>query len=148
MAIKKDTVTIDGTKYEIKRLGALEGRRVLVRLMQVAGPALGALAESEAKGGIEAISLAVAKLAESMNAETFAYLCDTFIEQTRVYTAEDTAPNMTKQMFDEHFSGNYLAMLKWLAAHLKFNFADFLENSVGMTLRNAMVASVLKSQTT
>lgn len=145
MAIKTETVTIDGTKYEMKRLGALEGRRVLARLGQVAGPALAELARTDGQG-VESFAFAAAKLTEKLDPDTFDKICDIFMAQTRVFLKEDEAPWMTEAIFNDHFSGAYLKLLKWLGAHLQLNFPDFLGDSVSTKLRGAMVASVLQSQ--
>jgi hypothetical protein len=36
---------------------------------------------------------------------------------------------MAGDMFDQHFAGRYAHLTRWLMAHLKLNFADFLAGS-------------------
>jgi hypothetical protein len=47
MALKQQTVEIDGHKYNITQLGALEGRRLVVRLSKALAPMLGSFADHE-----------------------------------------------------------------------------------------------------
>lgn len=122
---KQDIVTIDGDEYEINQLGAIAGRRVLTKLLKLAGPALGALAGA-GKLDEQAIGAALASAAEELDEATLDNLCETFGEHSTVRMGDGRRPKLEPVIFDNHFAGRYLAMSKWLAACLKLNFADFL----------------------
>lgn len=136
---KQETVTIDGDEYEITQLGAIEGRRVLTKLLKLAGPALGALAGA-GKLDETAIGAALTSAAEELDEATLDSLCETFGANSTVRNG-DRRPKLEAVVFDNHFAGRYMAMTKWLIACLKLNFADFLEGSTLGNLPSEKAAS-------
>jgi hypothetical protein len=114
---KVETVVISGVSYHLQQLGAKEGRAVLARLIKM-GSAFAA--DDEA--------VAVKQFADSLTEENLAYFCEAFAKVT-AFTPEgqpDTTRLLLKDQFDDHFAGAYGAMVKWLWASIKCNFASFL----------------------
>lgn len=122
---KTETVQIDGDEYELTQLGALEGRKILTKLLQMIGPSLQELAAAETLNE-KAMGAAVAKALESLDEGTFELICDVFGKRTTVLV-DGKKPALTGPVFDQHFAGRYLAMMKWLFACMKLNFFDFLD---------------------
>lgn len=124
--MKPEKKIIDGTEYQVTPLGAVIGRKVLLRLTKVFSPAL--------------LSKDLSSLLEQLDDETLDYLCDTFAESTNVVMqAEKTkvlAP-LAGDMFDKHFARKYMQMFEWLAFCVEVNYADFF----------ARVAVALKAAT-
>ena len=125
---------IDGFTYEVTQLGAIEGRRLLVKLSKVLLPALGALVKG-ADGNIADVDLskidlagAAEALATAMDPDEFDRIVDQLAGTTEVWGPGfgDLGGNLPRA-FDEHFSARYASMLKWLAFALKVNFSDFFD---------------------
>lgn len=138
MACKTVEVNVDGTRFEITQLGALEGGRVLSKLLKAASPALGDLADAE-KLSIDTVLGALSRVVHELDEDLLAYLCGVFVQKTRCYIGPDTAPHMTPASFDQHFAGQYMGLSKWLFEHLKLNFPDFLGERLD-SVRSALQA--------
>jgi hypothetical protein len=105
------TKTIGAHTYEVRQLGGLEARKMLVRLAKMLGGVFG--------GDIAA---GIASLSE----EDSEYLFNTMSQHTCVRVSKDQAPELYR-IFDEHFSGRTFEMMQWLVFALEVNFPDFLE---------------------
>ena len=133
---KNVTREIRGFSYVVMQLGAGKGREVMLRLAKVTGPAIGAILAAVPGGKLQnildadvtALGPAVGKIFESLSAQDLAFFCQTFGETTLVYLEENKHPRVI-DVFDEHFAGNYLAMLQWLAFAVEVNFSDFFEGA-------------------
>jgi hypothetical protein len=131
---KTETVQIDGDEYELTQLGALEGRKILTKLLHLLGPSLQELAAAETLNE-KAIAAALAKALETLDEATLEQLCDAFGKKSTV-TVADKKPALTGAIFDQHFAGRYLAMMKWLVASMRLNFLDFLDAAQLEQLKN------------
>lgn len=122
---------IDGFTYKVEKLGAKVGKRVLARMIRIVGPAI------EAENTLE-------KLCSSLTDEHLDFLCDTLAAATR-FSPEDNPKNvewLLKDQFDDHFSGRYGAMMKWLKASVETNYVNFFEE-LGLT--PALLEALMKS---
>ena len=107
--------TIDGTQYTLTLLGARQGLGVLTRLKTLFAGALkgGGTTEEKIAGALDALT------------ETdVTFLCDTFAKLCTVRIGEKE-PRLS-DLFDEHFSGSYEALIHWLLFCLEANFSSFL----------------------
>jgi hypothetical protein len=128
--LKTKRVTVDGEEYELTQLGAVEGRRLWLRLLRVITGPIKELAASPALDE-RSFTLAVALVVEHLDDETAEALYAAFSKTARVRQGERW-PTLEGAIFDIHFAGRYLSMTKWLAECVLFNFADFLgEASLG-----------------
>ena len=105
--------------YYVTQLNALVGRKALVRLAKFLGPALA----SAGKGNV---TDALASVAENLSEVDVEYFCDLFAEKTVVTGGKyDEGEPDLHLIFDEHFAGEYLEMVQWLAFAFQVNFASF-----------------------
>src|SRR5271166_4856208 len=120
--------TIGDFTYTIQQLGAKEGRIVLARVLRVvAGAASAAQATDDP---LEAAGAGIAKLVEGLSDAEITYLCDAF-SRTTMFGRTGTTDGLRLSdgvNFDEHFAGQYGAMMKWLWAALETNYASFLSD--------------------
>ncbi len=117
--------TIGGIEFSIYPLGAMTGRKVLTRLIRMAGPAMGK-------------DTSLADLFAGIKEEDIEYLCDIFAQVTMVTLSPEKKPDL-KAVFDNVFAGRYEVMVEWLKACLEVNFSSFFQN-----LGNALGKSVSK----
>lgn len=108
------TREIDEFRYEVTPLGAIRGSQVFVRLLKVLGPVL--------------TSKDVSSLFENLSEEDMNYFRETFSPMTLV-----VGQGQLDKIFDIHFAGRIMPMLKWLFFCLEVNFADFFaKGSIGL----------------
>jgi len=119
---KTETVTVGSNTFQITQLGALQGRKVFLRLVKVLGPALSA---AQAAASPEAALGALLGQAGAVSEEDFEYLCDVFSEHTELVAAGKS--QRLKEIFDVVFIADYKGMLEWLGASVKVNFASFFD---------------------
>ena len=122
-------VTIDGHEYNIRQLGALEGRRLWLKLLQVLAAPLKSLAGA-GKFDEATLAQALAAVVENLDDRTAEELYEVFGRNCEVKEG-DRWPQLTGVIFDTHFAGRYVAMSQWLGECVVFNFAGFFE---GMSL--------------
>lgn len=115
MAFETKTKTIKSTQYDMRQFGALQGRKVLARLLQTVGPAIGAIGGSPEA----ALALAISKF----DSDTVDYLCDSFAPFTTIHV--NGKGIALEAVFNVHYAGNYGEMLQWLAFALEVNYASF-----------------------
>jgi hypothetical protein len=97
---------IDGARYEVTPLGAIRGSQVFVRLLKVLGPVFS--------------SKDVSKLFEGLTEDDMNYLVGAFSPTTMVMGS-----GQLDKIFDIHFAGRMMSMLKWLFFCMEVNYADF-----------------------
>lgn len=125
--MKSDSTEINGTTYKVTQVGAKVGRRIMLKLASALGAAT-------TKPGAEAIEAAI----QAIDPDDFDFLCDAFAANTKIVLNTVTAkgPGQIEQplsgVFDSHFAGNYVAMIKWLAFCFKLNFADFFDGAASI----------------
>ncbi len=109
---------IGDNTYKVTQLGAGKGRKVLVRLLKVCGPAFALAASGDT-------TEALGKLAADLDEETADYLCETFAARTEVELSNGKSVDLASIM-ELHFAGNYGEMLEWLGFCVQLNYASFL----------------------
>lgn len=108
---------INGVTYNVTQLGATAARKVLIRLARL----LGAGAANKEP---------IAGIMSALNDDDIEYLCSEFGKMTTVQMGPNTP--YLNSIFEEHFAGKTLDMLKWLAFCIEVNFEDFLREA-GLT---------------
>lgn len=128
--MKTSEKVIGSNTYRVTALGALKGRSVFVMLVRL----LGASAE-----GLQKASLAgaIPYIAANLTDADMASLCDTFGKVSDVVLPDGRAPRVA-DVFDLHFSDNYLEMVQWLMFCLEVNFSSFFR---GLTAKAVSVDS-------
>lgn len=96
-------------EYTVHPLGALKGRKLLVKLIRVMGPALGSDPE---------------KALDALDAGVFEEVCDTFADSSFVTLPSGKAPKV-KEVFDLHFAQKYGEMIQWILFSLEVNYGGF-----------------------
>lgn len=117
------SITIKNTPFTITQLGAMTGRKVLLRAVRLIAPVVRSGANRE---NVEAVIEAVLSNIEEAD---FDFMCDAFSGATSMKKMTTAKMPMLVDVpfnFDEHFAGNYTAMFEWLTAHIKLNFESFL----------------------
>jgi len=128
---KEKELTIDGHEYRIRQLGALEGRRLWLKLLRVlAGP----LKELALAGKFDEVTLTtgIASVVENLDEATAEELYVAFGKNCELRVAGDQGerwPKLDGVVFDTHFAGRYLAMSQWLGECVVFNFAGFFDGT-------------------
>jgi len=122
--VKVKRVVIGKHEYELTQLGAVEGRRLWVKVLKLLAPAIKELAVA-GKLNEAALAMAVGTVIEDLDENIFVDFCKAFTARTRLRTDADQWPEMTEAMFDLHFAGRYIDMTKWLGECLLFNFGDY-----------------------
>lgn len=139
--LKTEEIQINGNCYQVKQLGAKQGRQVLFRLTKAVGPALLAMPAALTGGSTAGLASAL----QSIQPEDFDYLCDVFAQSSTVSirsTAHGADPFQSPHVsvaavFDQHFAGRYAELVEWLVFCARINFADFF---------SGMAARLAKSQ--
>jgi hypothetical protein len=114
------THEINGTTYIIQPLVPKTGRKVLMRLIRLFGPAFEAIEKGDP----------IATLTKALTDDEVDFLTDAFIDSTRLQKGGGEVP--LKGQFDNHFAANYGEMMLWLWACINTNFGSFLEG-LGVT---------------
>lgn len=137
MARKTKRVTIGAHEYNIRQLGALEGRKLWLELVQALTAPLEKLARAEG-GKIDDAALigALGSLVDALDVDTAERLYAAFGKHSEIHIIDehgDRWPTLEGVVFDDHFAGDYVAMSQWLGECIVFNFLDgfFPGGSVG-----------------
>lgn len=119
------TKVIDGCTYQVQMLPGGKGWKMGVRLVKMLGPTL-----AKAIGGVggDLQKLLNSKLDSDFIAEVITMLSerldetelDIIIQQLSACTVVDNKP--LKDVFDLHFQGNPIGVVKWLAFAIQANF--------------------------
>lgn len=137
MALQTKTVPINGRTYEITQLPYTKGKSVLLRLLKILGPSVGAALErfpalkekelaSLQVGEIAgALSAALERLTADLSEEDFDFVADALAEYTHLL--QDGKKLKLKNEREFLFAGNYLEMFQWLTAAIRHNFLGFFD---------------------
>lgn len=152
--LKQESVTINGTEYEITQLPYSVGRKLLLRLYKVMGPTLAAtaakapdLGDVKSLGDISverllpALTGGAAALADNLSEKDFEYMVDTLAGYTKVSNGEGGFLPL-KQEMEFLFAGNYMEQFQWLGMALKVNYLGFMKGRglLGEALRRVRAA--------
>lgn len=122
---------IDGHLFEVHPLAFKKGRKVLLRLSNLLGPAIARLERIDVSKGLGAvldteIGPALGTLLSSLRDEDLEYFEEAFLEKTLV-RLEGTENLVALKLNQEAvFGANYRAYLAWLAFCFTVNFGGFL----------------------
>lgn len=142
--LKEHKFSIDGHDYQLTQLGAIQGRRIWLKLLHVLAAPLKELAQQETFNQSAGV-MALAALVQSLDDATTEELYAVFGQTCRVRNGEKW-PLLDETQFDLHFAGRYISMSKWLGECLRFNFAGFLgDTSLGSIVALASKATGSKS---
>lgn len=109
------TEVINGVTYTLMQCGAVQGRKAVVRLLKIIGPAYAVLQESQS------IEKGLVALVDRMSEEDMDYFCELLAANTMI------GGQTLSGVFEEHFVGKYGDLARWLIAALKHNFGSFLD---------------------
>lgn len=120
------TETIDGVTYHVLPLPAGAAMVVAAKVLRMASPAfsdVGALvaASKAVNSALEALTKG---LLEDLDADVLLYCAREFAKVTTFETAGLKLPMVSDKgdLFDEHFRGRFVPMLKWLAFAASVSF--------------------------
>jgi len=136
---KQVSVTIEGWTYELAQVGAVEGRALVLRFLKLLGrfaPMLAALGdtvkaaktedgsapENDPTEAIEEIGAALTNI----DGGELEPLWDAFAKHATVRGQDGKTRQNLAEVFDEHFAGEYFAMVRFFIESAKLNFGDFL----------------------
>lgn len=143
---KEKSFVVDGFDYKATMLGALQGRRLWLKLLHVLAGPLKALASHETFDQAAGVG-AVAALIDALDDGTAEELYEVFGKSCLVRNGERW-PQLEGVVFDTHFAGRYVEMSKWLGEMIVFNFAGFLgDMSLGSITALAAKATAAKTPT-
>lgn len=138
MARKQKSVVIDGNTYELSQLGAVEGRELVVLFVKVLGrfaPLIASAASAQkAEGGAEAKALELAEevagAIQTLDPKELEPLWDAFSANAMVRSKDGKGRERLNEVFDDHFAGEYFAMVQFFIEAAKLNFGDFLSRAL------------------
>jgi hypothetical protein len=135
MARKSETSEpIDGFRYKVRQMGATEGVETLTKITKLMLPSIGAVASKdtnlsqimESDIGGEEIGNIAARLAANLAVDDVQEILKKLAFCTEIFGpgfGDGGAP--LDVHFDDHFAGEYGAMIKWATFALKVNFGNF-----------------------
>lgn len=109
---KQESKEIGGARFEVTQLGATQGNKVLIRLINVMGPLVTA-GKEPGKG----LGAAMRYLQE----DDLDYFCKAFAPVTFVDGRE------LSREFDLYFAGKYDELFEWLVFCVQLNYGSFLK---------------------
>lgn len=150
--------TIDGVTYKVAQLPWRDARKLLVRLYQILGPAVGqGLAGLDARNEgddgkpkglgdlpLKSIGDMVTALTTRCTEADFEFITDMAVSCTVLVKDERReVPLSTEIVF--HFAGAYGRMLKWLAFVLEVNYLGFSQGRGNLSTFLAQAAEKAKA---
>jgi hypothetical protein len=130
MSRKTKEVTIDGVTYALTQLPAEQGMDLYHDLLKAIGNAVvESLPEVSKAGDMADVALAtiVVKAVGTIPKELAKALRTAFKENTAIIVSAsngEKVPVPLLDRFDDHFAGNYGALLKWQMACLQHNYSN------------------------
>lgn len=109
--------------YELKPLGAIQGQRVLTKVLNVLGGAAGGFSGDDP-------TEAIAGILGNLDETTLEFISDAFGRCTRVVNGAQKpllVKGTDRAIFDEHFATNYGELIEWLMVSFRMNYADFFD---------------------
>lgn len=134
---------INGHAYEVTALPATRGWKLLLRVVKIVGPSLGIVIdgvglsadEGEPENLLERLSKkkvkdkffeqAIASLAQRLDEDGVEYIIEELSSVTRLRLNADKMGPKLNEVFEAHFQGKPVDMIKWLGFALKAQLGDF-----------------------
>lgn len=132
-------VTIEGYTYEISQLGAAEGRVLVLRFAKVLGRFIPLLVDAAKSAGQQDATAAKATLQifedvgaaiNEVDPTELEPLWDAFARHAYVRGKDGKSRELLSEIFDEHFAGEYFAMVRFFVEAAKLNFGDFFARAL------------------
>lgn len=122
------TKTIDGHNYQVQMLPGTKSWKMMLRLAKMIGPSLGKVIDG---AGGDLNKLMASGISSSFISEAIAMLTsrldegevELIVQQLSECTLVDNKP--LKPVFDLHFQGDPIGVVKWLAFSIQANFGPF-----------------------
>ena len=126
MGVQTKDRVINDSKYEVTQFTARRALRLQARLLRVAGPAVGKVAN--ARGLDESLDLGaiVSELVDRLDEKEVESLVMDLLSCTRRDGIE-----LTAEAFDLAFAGNLFEVVKVIGFVLQVNYGDFIEALTG-----------------
>lgn len=132
MPRRAEDKTIKGNKYRVMQLPGREGSKVAARLVQLLGAGIAGMAKGVTDNDMKAAAFTgLSTLLTSLKEEQVDYFCNVFMPLTQVTLPDGKTP-LLKDIFDDHFAGNYFEMFEWLKFCIEVNFGSFLSDQGGI----------------
>jgi len=131
MSVQRKQFEIDGATYDLQQLGGFKTLRVWNRLARCLVPAVSKLQDV---GSIEELSLAslgdaLGGALDGLDESALEALTRDLLAGATVTDGEGHA--ILLNVFDRHFAGRSLTILKVLKEAIMFNYSDFLGGGLG-----------------
>lgn len=126
---KQKTVSIEGLNYDLSQMGAVEGRALVVLFVKLLGKFAPVLASGAEALNAEALASLGSVLA-SVDAKELEPLWEAFAKHAFVRGRDGKTREALAEVFDEHFAGEYFAMVQFFVESSKLNFGDFLAKAL------------------
>lgn len=126
MALKLEKKRIGRFDYEVKQLGAIAGRDLLVRMSKMLGPALGMILSG--KASLAQAGAALASASQMLEPAELEHFCDVLGRSSSVYVTEAGKPavkTLDLAYQELHFAGEYAEMFQWIGFAMEVNFGNF-----------------------
>lgn len=138
--LEAQTRDIGKHTYTVTPLDAIKGRRAFVRLANAAAPVLSRASSPEDLVGT---------LLSALSEKDVDHFCDLFGLTSTVTGGDygERTPLLTNNTFMNHFAGNYLDLLEWLAFCVEVNFGSFF-TGIGALVDRIKPALVVPAKTT
>lgn len=127
----KKTKIIDGVTYEVSLLPAPIGRKLLMDLKRIIGPAIAELLSNtsstvESLGDMDVtnVSGAIARISQDVSSDFYSEVYSILASKTKF--SRDGIESVDLRVAPDHFMGRYLSEMKWIAFALEVNYSDFL----------------------
>lgn len=145
--------TIDGEEYTFHQLDPMTSTMILTKILKIAGTSVGMAVDQVAKSGVDNLMDAEvdAVIGKMDISSIVASLCDRLNEvEVREIIIAMTSQVICKgkgeisKVFNEHFKGRILHLIKVVMAAMEVEYADFFAEGFGLQnlLRKAAVTSL------
>lgn len=115
-------------QIRVRQFGAREGMRVLTRIFNSVGPAIGkAVSAKDDKDTDSSVGEIFNELSAAMDPDTVDYFIGVCAKHSQA-TQGEKLQNMTDGVMTLCFAGNYMLLFKWLAFCFELNYGSFLED--------------------
>lgn len=129
MNLKYEEVEIDGIKFGTTQFAAMRSLELLGKLVQTVGPALGVISTADPNTPLEQLAPVLAGALSNLKPHELGPLAMEILAGTTATLEVDGKYGrkdlLSKNDFNEVFSGRLMTMFKAIMHALKVNYADF-----------------------